>query len=142
MHIRRLRASLEQTGRDSLIQTVRGSGYRFRRCRSKTSMSGLRRSLSDILMRTFWWLLGIAILIFAPIAISFGLNWGLAALIACLLLILLWHFFFLAQLLGWLDETLDRPLPRGRGVYGKLSFPDCTVVFASDKGNKKRFPKH
>ena len=29
VHIRRLRASLEQTGHDGLIQTVRGSGYRF-----------------------------------------------------------------------------------------------------------------
>jgi two-component system phosphate regulon response regulator PhoB len=29
VHIRRLRAILEATGHDSLIQTVRGSGYRF-----------------------------------------------------------------------------------------------------------------
>jgi len=29
VHIRRLRASLESTGLDGLIQTVRGSGYRF-----------------------------------------------------------------------------------------------------------------
>jgi len=29
VHIRRLRAALEATGLDSLIQTVRGSGYRF-----------------------------------------------------------------------------------------------------------------
>ncbi|WP_263770875.1 phosphate regulon transcriptional regulator PhoB [Propionivibrio soli] len=29
VHIRRLRASLEPTGHDRLIQTVRGSGYRF-----------------------------------------------------------------------------------------------------------------
>jgi two-component system, OmpR family, phosphate regulon response regulator PhoB len=29
VHIRRLRASLEPTGHDCLIQTVRGSGYRF-----------------------------------------------------------------------------------------------------------------
>jgi two-component system phosphate regulon response regulator PhoB len=29
VHIRRLRASLETTGHDRLIQTVRGSGYRF-----------------------------------------------------------------------------------------------------------------
>ena len=29
VHIRRLRAALEETGHDSLIQTVRGSGYRF-----------------------------------------------------------------------------------------------------------------
>lgn len=29
VHIRRLRASLEATGHDRLIQTVRGTGYRF-----------------------------------------------------------------------------------------------------------------
>ena len=29
VHIRRLRAVLESTGHDRLIQTVRGSGYRF-----------------------------------------------------------------------------------------------------------------
>lgn len=29
VHIRRLRAALEQTGHDTLVQTVRGSGYRF-----------------------------------------------------------------------------------------------------------------
>ena len=29
VHIRRLRAALEPAGMDSLIQTVRGSGYRF-----------------------------------------------------------------------------------------------------------------
>jgi len=29
VHIRRLRKALEPTGHDSLIQTVRGSGYRL-----------------------------------------------------------------------------------------------------------------
>jgi two-component system phosphate regulon response regulator PhoB len=29
VHIRRLRSSLETTGHDALIQTVRGTGYRF-----------------------------------------------------------------------------------------------------------------
>ena len=29
VHIRRLRAALEKTGHDALIQTVRGSGYRM-----------------------------------------------------------------------------------------------------------------
>lgn len=29
VHIRRLRSALEQTGHDALVQTVRGSGYRF-----------------------------------------------------------------------------------------------------------------
>jgi len=29
VHVRRLRAALEPSGHDQLIQTVRGSGYRF-----------------------------------------------------------------------------------------------------------------
>jgi two-component system phosphate regulon response regulator PhoB len=29
VHIRRLRAALEATGHDALIQTIRGSGYRI-----------------------------------------------------------------------------------------------------------------
>jgi len=29
VHIRRLRAALEPAGMDNVIQTVRGSGYRF-----------------------------------------------------------------------------------------------------------------
>jgi two-component system phosphate regulon response regulator PhoB len=29
VHIRRLRAALEPSGLDALVQTVRGSGYRF-----------------------------------------------------------------------------------------------------------------
>jgi two-component system phosphate regulon response regulator PhoB len=29
VHIRRLRSALEATGHDALIQTVRGTGYRF-----------------------------------------------------------------------------------------------------------------
>ncbi|MFM8630912.1 MAG: winged helix-turn-helix domain-containing protein, partial [Betaproteobacteria bacterium] len=29
VHIRRLRKALEPTGHDALIETVRGSGYRF-----------------------------------------------------------------------------------------------------------------
>jgi len=29
VHIRRLRKALEPSGRESLVQTVRGSGYRF-----------------------------------------------------------------------------------------------------------------
>lgn len=34
VHIRRLRVALEPSGRDRLIQTVRGSGYRFSSCSS------------------------------------------------------------------------------------------------------------
>jgi two-component system phosphate regulon response regulator PhoB len=31
VHIRRLRQALERTGHDGLVETVRGTGYRFRR---------------------------------------------------------------------------------------------------------------
>jgi two-component system, OmpR family, phosphate regulon response regulator PhoB len=34
VHIRRLRKGLEPTGHDTLIETVRGSGYRFSHCKS------------------------------------------------------------------------------------------------------------
>jgi two-component system, OmpR family, phosphate regulon response regulator PhoB len=34
VHIRRLRKALEPTGHDALIETVRGSGYRFNHCAS------------------------------------------------------------------------------------------------------------
>lgn len=32
VHIRRLRGALEETGKDELVQTVRGTGYRFSTC--------------------------------------------------------------------------------------------------------------
>jgi len=31
VHIRRLRQALESTGYDSFVETIRGTGYRFRR---------------------------------------------------------------------------------------------------------------
>ena len=99
-------------------------------------MSGIRRNINEILARTFWWLLGITALGFAPVAISFGVNWGLATLILCLLLMLLWHFFFLAQLLGWLDETLDRPLPQGRGVW-EIAFSSLHRRIRIKQGQQK-----
>ena len=99
-------------------------------------MSGIRRNINELLARTFWWLLGITALVFAPVAISFGVNWGLATLILCLLLMLLWHFFFLAQLLGWLDETLDRPLPQGRGVW-EIAFSSLHRRIRIKQGQQK-----
>ena len=99
-------------------------------------MSGIRRNINEILARTFWWLLGITALVFAPVAISFGVNWGLATLILCLLLMLLWHFFFLAQLLGWLDETADRPLPQGRGVW-EIAFSSLHRRIRIKQGQQK-----
>ena len=80
-------------------------------------MSGMKRGTSEVLTRALWWLLGVVVLVFAPVAIGFGLSRGLEALIICLLLMLCWHLAFLAQLLGWLEESLDRPLPRGRGLW-------------------------
>ena len=80
-------------------------------------MPGLKRGLHALLTRTLWWLFGCVVLVFSPIAIGFGFDRGLEALVVCLLLMLGWHLFFLSQLLSWLEEGLDRPLPNGRGSW-------------------------
>ncbi|MFZ4536074.1 phosphate regulon sensor histidine kinase PhoR [Propionivibrio sp.] len=67
--------------------------------------------------RSFWLLLAIACFVFAPVAIVYGLSWGLTAVIVCLLLMLCWHLLHLRQLVGWLEGPLNSPLPRGRGVW-------------------------
>ena len=64
-----------------------------------------------------WLLLAIAILVFVPLAMAFGLVWGLTAVIVSLMLMLAWHQFHLRQLMGWLEKEIDNPLPRGRGVW-------------------------
>ncbi|MFZ4535206.1 phosphate regulon sensor histidine kinase PhoR [Propionivibrio sp.] len=70
-----------------------------------------------ILARTLWLLLAFACLVFGPVVFFYGLSWGLAAVIVCLLLMLCWHLLHLRQLMGWLEGPLDNPLPRGRGVW-------------------------
>jgi two-component system phosphate regulon sensor histidine kinase PhoR len=77
----------------------------------------MKQGIHEIVTRTLWCLLGVFILVFAPVAIAFGVNHGLQALIVCLLIMLGWHLFFLGQLLDWLEGDLDRPLPRGRGMW-------------------------
>lgn len=73
--------------------------------------------MSAIWVQTLWLLAGIAGLIFAPLALSFGLDWGLAAVILALLLLLAWHLLHLRLLMVWLEGPLDNPLPRGRSVW-------------------------
>ena len=73
--------------------------------------------MSAIWAQTLWLLAGIASLIFAPVALGFGLDWGLAAVIAALLLLLAWHLLHLHQLMAWLEGPLNDPLPRGRSVW-------------------------
>ena len=73
--------------------------------------------MSTIWVRTAWLLLAIAGVVFAPLAIAFGVRWGLAAVIVCLLLLLVWHLVHLHLLMRWLEGPLDAPLPRGRGVW-------------------------
>jgi len=73
--------------------------------------------LSAIWVQTLWLFAGIASLIFAPIALSFGLAWGLTAVILALLLLLAWHLLHLRQLMLWLEGPLNNPLPRGRSVW-------------------------
>ena len=73
--------------------------------------------MSTIWVRTVWLLLAIAGLVFAPLASAYGMRWGLAAVIVCLLLMLGWHLVHLQLLTRWLEGPLDAPLPRGRGVW-------------------------
>ena len=73
--------------------------------------------MSAIWERFLWRLTFIAILVFTPIALAFGLEWGLTAVIVCLLLILCWDQFFLQQLMDWLEGPLNSRLPRGRGIW-------------------------
>ena len=73
--------------------------------------------MSAIWVQTLWLLAGIASLIFAPLALAFGLDWGLAAVIVALLLLLAWHLLHLRLLMVWLEGPLNNPLPRGRSVW-------------------------
>ncbi|MBK7422824.1 MAG: phosphate regulon sensor histidine kinase PhoR [Propionivibrio sp.] len=79
--------------------------------------------MNAIWARTLWLLLAIAGLVFAPVAILYGLNWGLTAGIAGLFLLLSLHLYHLRQLMGWLEGPLNSPLPRGRGVW-EIAFAD------------------
>lgn len=68
-------------------------------------------------VRTLWLLLAVAVFVLAPIGGSFGLDWGLTAVIVCLLLLLGWHLSQIQLLLNWLEGPLNNRLPRGRGVW-------------------------
>jgi two-component system phosphate regulon sensor histidine kinase PhoR len=73
--------------------------------------------VSTIWVRTLWLLLGIACFVFAPVGMAYGLRWGLAAVIVCLLFLLGWQLLHLGQMMRWLEGSLDSPLPRGRGAW-------------------------
>lgn len=67
--------------------------------------------------RTLWLVLAISVLVFAPVALGFGLSWGLTAGIVGLFLLLCVHLHHLRQLMAWLEGPLNGPLPRGRGIW-------------------------
>lgn len=73
--------------------------------------------MKTLWVRTFWLLVAFFCLVFAPLAVSFGLVAGLLSLIGCLAMMLCWHVVHLGQLLAWQEGPLDNPLPRGRGVW-------------------------
>ncbi|MBS1227578.1 MAG: phosphate regulon sensor kinase PhoR [Proteobacteria bacterium] len=73
--------------------------------------------MNTIWVRTAWLLLAIAGVVFAPLASTYGMRWGLAAVVVCLLLMLAWHLVHLHLLMRWLEGPLDAPLPRGRGAW-------------------------
>ena len=73
--------------------------------------------MNTVWERTLWWSLALLCLVFAPIALVFGLAWGLSALLAGFGLMLAWHLHYLRQLMDWLEGPLNAPLPRGRGAW-------------------------
>jgi len=77
--------------------------------------------VSEIWTRTLWLLFSILCLVFGPISLLFGHDWGLVAVIICLLLILGWHLRYFQQLITWLGGNLNAPLPHGKGQW-ELAF--------------------
>ena len=73
--------------------------------------------MNTVWERTLWWSLALVCAFAAPVALAFGLNWGLCALAAGLAVMLCWHLHHLRQLVDWLDGPLNAPLPRGRGAW-------------------------
>lgn len=73
--------------------------------------------MSILWVRTLWLLLALALLGFTPMALIFGLPWGLGAVLIGLLAMLGWQLTYLQQLVVWLEGPLDARLPRGRGVW-------------------------
>jgi two-component system phosphate regulon sensor histidine kinase PhoR len=73
--------------------------------------------MSEIWSHTLWLLLASVTFVFGPVTLLVDHNWGLIALITCLLLLMSWHLWHLSQLLGWLEGPLNNPLPRGRGIW-------------------------
>ncbi|MFT3848410.1 MAG: phosphate regulon sensor histidine kinase PhoR [Propionivibrio sp.] len=73
--------------------------------------------MNTVWERTLWWSLALLCLICGPVALVFGLDWGLCALAGGLLVMLCWHLHHLRQLIDWLEGPLNAPLPRGRGAW-------------------------
>lgn len=73
--------------------------------------------MTSVWLRALGLLLAIVCLVFAPVAIAYGLHWALAAVIGSLLLVIGWHLFQLGRLIQWLRGPLDAPLPEGAGVW-------------------------
>jgi two-component system phosphate regulon sensor histidine kinase PhoR len=73
--------------------------------------------MNTVWVRMLWQLLAIFGLVFAPLAIAYGVAWGLTGVIVCLVVMLCWQLAHLAQLNHWLEGPLDTALPRGRGAW-------------------------
>ncbi len=73
--------------------------------------------MNTIWVRALWLLAAIVVVVFAPLALGYGLAWGLAGIVAGLLVAVCWQLVHLRQLMDWLEGPLGAPLPRGRGVW-------------------------
>lgn len=73
--------------------------------------------MNEVWSRILGQLFLIAICIFLPVCLFFGLSWALAATIGTLLILLSGHLRQLNRLIEWLHGSLDVPPPEGKGIW-------------------------
>ena len=78
------------------------------------------RMMRALLRRVAGLALALAGLVFAPLAIAFGVPWGLAGTLVAGLLIYGWHLYQVRRLLLWVGGPLDAALPEANGLWGDV----------------------
>lgn len=106
------------------------------------SANGRRRAgVSTVWVRALSLSRWVAVGVFAPLALGFGLVWGLTGVIACLALALAWQLARLAGSCCTGSRAWDSPLPRGRGAW-EVAFAGLRVsARASASASSRRSPE-
>ena len=118
VHIRRLRKALETSGHDKMVQTVRGTGYRF-----STRYRSRRAGEYAVLERLSWKRLALSWLFCLP-ALLLGLIFGYLPwfLLASALAALVWNFYNQLKLSHWLWIDRSMTPPPGRWSWEPLFY--------------------